>query len=121
MLSNILQVVLGLGLLNVWLVRSNIASPYRGGAADSLKSEFRAYGLDQWMFYLTGALKIGSAALLLAGLWIPSMVLPSAALVVALMCGAVAMHQKIQDPLVRSLPALAMLAMSALLVGLQIA
>lgn len=121
MLSNLLQVVLGLGLLNVWLVRAQAATRYRGGEAKSLKEEFTAYGLDQWFFYLTGALKVGAATLLLAGLWFPSMVLPSAALVVALMCGAVVMHQKVKDPLVRSLPAMGMLAISSLLVGLQVA
>jgi hypothetical protein len=117
----ILQVILGLGLLNVWLLRASSATSYRGGAAKSLREEFGSYGLPTWFFYLIGFLKIGSAALLLSGVWFPEAIVPAAGLVVALMLGALAMHVKVGDPAIRSLPALAMLAMSASLVGLQIA
>lgn len=119
--SLILQVILGLGLLNVWLLRASSATSYRGGTAQSLRAEFSAYGLPTWFFYLVGFLKISSAVLLLAGIWYPEAIVPAASLVAALMVGAIAMHIKVQDPAARSLPALAMLAMSASLVGLQIA
>jgi len=119
--SLILQVILALGLLNVWLLRASSATSYRGGTARSLREEFDAYGLPTWFFYLIGLLKISSAGLLLSGIWFPEAIVPAAALVVALMVGALAMHVKVKDPAVRSLPALAMLAMSASLVGLQIA
>jgi len=36
----VLQLVVGLGLLNVWLVRSRSATEYRGGSATSLREEF---------------------------------------------------------------------------------
>lgn len=117
-LTTVLQVVVGLGLLNVWLLRSSNSTPYRGGDARSLREEFAAYGLPLWVFYLTGALKIGSGVLLIAGLWIPSLVAPAAGIVVALMIGALAMHVKVSDPPLKSLPALAMLAMSATVLGL---
>ena len=64
------------------------------------------------IFYPIGVLKVGSAVALLAGLWLPALVFPSAALVCALSVGALAMHVKISDPLSKSLPALAMLAMA---------
>ena len=111
-LSTVLQVVVGLGLLNVWLVRSSSATAYRGGDARSLREEFAAYGLPTWFFYLVGVLKVGSALCLLVGLWVPALVLPASALVVLLMLGALAMHVKVKDPLLKSLPALLMLAMS---------
>ncbi len=112
----ILQAVMGLGLLNVWLLRSGSATPYRGGAATNLKDEFAAYGLPEWFFYLIGALKVGAAIALLVGIWVPVLVEPAAGLLVVLMLGAIVMHLKVKDPLLKSLPALAMLAMSATVV-----
>ena len=117
----VLQVVLGLGLLNVWLLRAKSATPYRGGAARTLQEEFAAYGLPGWFFYLVGALKVGAGLALLAGLWLPALVTPAAGLVAALMLGALAMHFKVQDPPLKSLPAFLMLAMSASLCGLTLA
>ena len=104
-----LQVVVALGLLNVWILRSRSATSYRGGSAKTLKEEFAAYGLPEAVFYLVGALKITAALLLLVGLWIPVVVAPAAGLVALLMVGALAMHAKVKDPPVRSLPASAML------------
>lgn len=114
-LSAALQVVLALGLLNVWLLRSSKATAYRGGDAKSLHQEFEEYGLPTWFFWLVGFLKVGSALALLAGLWMPGLVLPAAGVVVVLMLGALSMHVKVGDPPTKSLPALLMLAMSATL------
>jgi len=118
-LSTILQIIIGLGLINVWLLRAGSPTAYRGGEATSLKDEFAAYGLPEWFFYLIGVLKLGSAALLIAGLWIPEVVLPAAALVVALMVGALSMHFKVKDPLVKCMPASLMLGMSLVVVFLR--
>lgn len=118
--STILQVLLGLGLLNVWLVRAKSPTAYRGGQARSLRQEFDAYGLPEWFFYLVGLLKIGSALLLLAGIWFPALVLPAGSVVVALMLGALAMHVKVKDPLIKSLPAFVMLVLSASLCALSL-
>ena len=120
-LSTILQVVVALGLLNVWLVRPGSATSYRGGDAQSLKEEFAAYGLPDFFFYLVGALKIGSAMALIAGLWTKSFVLPAAAVVAVLMVGALVMHIKAKDPAIKSLPAFLMLIMSASLCVLAFA
>ena len=108
----ILQLVVGLGLLNVWLVRAKSSTAYRGGAAQSLKEEFAEYGLPEWMFFLVGALKIIAGIALIAGLWVPQLVLPAAGVVVVLMVGALAMHLKVKDPWLKSLPAFLMLLMS---------
>jgi hypothetical protein len=117
--STILQVIVGLGLLNVWLVRARAATAYRGGSAQSLKEEFAAYGLPEWTFYAVGALKVGSAVLLIAGIWIPQLIRPPALVVAALMVGALAMHAKAKDPLTKSVPALLMLLMSVAIFALQ--
>lgn len=111
----VLQILVALGLLNVWLIRFNKSTAYRGGAAQSLKNEFIAYGLPAWFFYLIGILKIGAAVSLLVGIWFPTIVFPSAALVGILMVGALIMHLKVSDPLIKSLPALAMLIMAILI------
>ena len=117
-LVTILQVVVALGLLNVWLVRPRMATSYRGGDATTLKTEFAAYGLPEWFFYLIAVLKVGAAISLLIGIWYRPLVLPASALVVALMLGALGMHLKVKDPPMKSLPAFLMLLMSATLCAL---
>ena len=119
-LATALGILIALGLWNVWLLRATRSTAYRGGDASSLREEFQAYGLPQWAFYAIGALKIGAGASLLAGLWVPSLVLPAAGLVVALMLGALVMHVRIQDPPLKSVPAFLMLAMSLTLVVLRL-
>ena len=47
-LSSILQVIVGLGLLNVWLVRARSATAYRGGDSEDLKAEFAPTASRPW-------------------------------------------------------------------------
>ena len=118
-LTNLLQIIVGLGLLNVWLVRRRSSTSYRGGAAKTLQEEFATYGLPGFAFYLVGALKVGAALVLIAGVWMALPVQAAAGLVAVLMLGAVAMHFKVGDALVKSLPAVLMFAMSAAIVALR--
>ena len=115
-IATILQLVVGLGLLNVWLARAARPSGYRGGQAHTLREEFDAYGLPAWMFYVVGGVKILAGVALIAGLWIPMLVRPAALVVAVLMMGALAMHLKIKDPVQRSLPALVLLVICLWLV-----
>lgn len=117
--STILQVIVGIGLLNVWLVRARAATPFRGGSAQSLREEFAAYGLPDWCFYTVGALKIGSAILLIVGIWVPELIRPAALTVAVLMIGALVMHAKVKDKLTKFLPAFLLLLMTVALVLLQ--
>jgi uncharacterized membrane protein YphA (DoxX/SURF4 family) len=112
LIGSILQVIVGLGLLNVWLLRRGSTTAYRGGEAKNLKEEFATYGLPASMFYIVGGLKIICGVLLLVGLWYQPVVLPAAAVVVVLMFGAVVMHNKVGDGVVKFIPATLMLAMS---------
>jgi hypothetical protein len=109
--SVILQVIAGLGLINVWLVRPRSATAFRGGSSQTLREEFAAYGLPDWCFYAVGASKIVSAVMLIVGIWVPRVVLPAALVIAVLMIGALAMHAKVKDPLTKSVPAFLMLAM----------
>ena len=112
LIGSILQVIVGLGLLNVWLLRRGSTTAYRGGEAKNLKEEFATYGLPAPMFYIVGGLKIICGVLLLVGLGFRPVVLPAAAVVVVLMLGAVAMHLKVGDAVSKYVPAALMLAMS---------
>ena len=112
----ILQIVVALGLLNVWLIRYGKRTAYRGGQARSMPEEFAAYGLPAWLVYVVGALKVGSALCLILGVWFPALVLPAAVVVGILMVGALAMHMKIGDPWKKSVPAVVMLTL-CLLIG----
>jgi hypothetical protein len=109
--STILQVIAGLGLLNVWLVRPRSATGFRGGSAQTLREEFVTYGLPEWCFYAVGGAKIVAAVLLIIGIWIPQVVVPAELVVAELMIGALAMHVKVKDPLMKSVPAFLMLAL----------
>lgn len=115
MFFSALQVIVALGLLNVWLLRFHRATPYRGGASTNMAQEFAAYGLPSWFCYAVGATKVLCAVLLLLGLWIPALVLPATATLTVLMLGALTMHAKVRDPLQKSLPALAVLLMCLVL------
>ena len=114
-LISILQIALALTLLNVWLLRFNKSTAFRGGNATSMPEEFAAYGLPEWSMYVVGALKVGAALCLIAGFWFHSLVFPAAALIGVLMVGALAMHLKAHDSLKKSVPALVLLALSIII------
>jgi uncharacterized membrane protein YphA (DoxX/SURF4 family) len=116
--TSVLQLIVGLGLLNVWLVRPKSSTAYRGGGATSLREEFAVYGLPDVVFYIVGALKISAGVILIAGIWTPLPVRLAAAVIAALMVGALVMHVKVGDPVKKAVPATLMLAMSATIVVL---
>ena len=111
-LVKIIQVAIALGIYNVWLLRFGKSTNWRGGTARNLKEEFAVYGLPGWFMGVVGVLKLLCATLLIAGLWFPAVTRPAAAGLAVLMAGAVAMHFKVKDPPLRSLPAFVMLALS---------
>lgn len=116
------QVLIALGLLNVWLVRSGRATKYRGGSARNMKEEFATYGLPTWFMYVVGFLKVVIAAIMIVGLFMPyvmySIGLVALALLAVLMLGAVSMHLKVHDPVVKMLPAFSMLTMAIVIIVL---
>jgi hypothetical protein len=114
--ATVLQLVVGLGLLNVWLVRPSSATEYRGGGARSLREEFAVYGLPDVVFYAVGALKLSAALILIAGVFVALPVQIAAGVVAALMVGAIVMHVKVSDPIKKAVPATLMLAMCVAIV-----
>jgi hypothetical protein len=109
----IVQIIIALGIFNVWLLRFRQATGWRGGTAANMKEEFQVYGLPEWSVQAIGFLKLLFAACLIAGIWFPALTRPAAIGIAILMVGAVAMHLKIKDPLKKCLPALTMLILSA--------
>lgn len=110
-----LQIIIALGLLNVWLLRYKKKTEYRGCGSCSLKEEFAAYGLPEWAFYLAGFIKVGGAIALLLGFWKPFLIFPAAVVISFMMLVAVLMHLKVGDNFKKFIPALTMLFLSLLL------
>lgn len=108
------QIVIALGILNVWLLRSRKATAFRGGDATNMREEFAVYGLPPWFMVLIGTFKVVLALLLLVGIWRPELVQPAAFTLGALMLGAVTMHIRVKDSLKKTLPSLCVLGLCLL-------
>lgn len=113
-LRSVLTVIISLGILNVWLLRFNKPTPYRGGTAKNLKEEFAAYGLPVWFMWVVGALKVALALSLLISFLKPEFLRPAAIGMSVLMLGAVAMHTRIGDAVKKTTPAFIVLVLSLL-------
>ena len=107
-----LKLIVGISILNVWLLRANKPTQYRGGTSASIKQEFAAYGLPGWFMYVVGAVKILLAILLIVSIWVPSLEMIASLGIAGLMFGAVIMHLKIKDPLMKAFPAFLFLVLS---------
>ncbi len=108
----IFQVLIALGIYNVWILRFQKATAWRGGSAANMREEFTHYGLPVWFMGTIGVLKLLLATLLVLGIFIPAVTKPAALGMAALMTGALAMHFKVNDPLKKSLPAFTLLVLS---------
>lgn len=106
------QLVIALGIFNVWLLRFGKTTPYRGGDARNMCEEFAAYGLPRWFMYVIGGAKLGLAVVLILAIWSPSLRIPAALAMAVLMLGAIVMHVKVKDPPLRAMPASLMLVLS---------
>lgn len=107
------QVVLALGIVNVWILRRDRATAFRPAGASNISDEFRRYGLPDWMRVAVGSTKLALAGLLLVGIVFPPVALPAAAGMALLMVGAIAAHLRVGDPLRKAAPATLMLVMAS--------
>ena len=114
----VLQLIIAVGLINVWLFRFKKATDYRGGDATNMKEEFIAYGLPVWLMYFVGAMKISIAIMLIISFWVEELLLYNLIALAILMIAAVFMHVKVKDPIKKSYPALSILFMIALIMYL---
>lgn len=112
------QIVIALGLLNVWLLRAKKPTAYRGGEAKNMEEEFAVYGLPRWFMIAIGFLKVALALALIVGLWVPVVTRPAAIGVAALMLGAVVMHFKVKDTPKKTAPAFSLLVLCLVVIFL---
>ena len=118
--TNLLQLIIGLGILNVWFLRIGKPSEWRGGSAINMKEEFAVYGLPEGAIYVVGFFKVLFALMLIAGIWMTQLVLPAATGLGLLMLGAVLMHMKVGDAAKKSLPAGTLLILCIIVALLQL-
>ncbi len=113
-----LKLIVGLSILNVWLLRFRNASQWRGGNAKNMKEEFANYGLPMWFMTLIGSLKVLFSLALIASIYFEQIELIPAIGIAALMIGAIFMHIKIGDSFKKSVPAVIFLVLSAIILWL---
>jgi len=106
-------------IINVWLFRLNVETPFRGGDAKTLMEEFLVYGLSENIFYFVGALKIIASLLLLSGIYFRKVILPSASTILLIMLIALIMHFKVGDSFYKHLPALIILTLCGSLILME--
>jgi len=116
-----IKIITALGIFNVWMLRYNKMTEYRGGDAKSLKEEFETYGLKSWFMYIIGTIKIFVSILFIVSCFsgyinIPdSAVFYGAAIMSIIMIGAILMHLKVNDPFKKSIPAVTMLTLYSII------
>jgi hypothetical protein len=112
----VLKLIIGLSVLNVWLLRAGKSTPWRGGEAKNMKEEFSTYGLPSWLMSVIGTLKVLLSIGLIISIWYPALELYTAGGIGFLMLGAVAMHIKVSDPIKKSFPAAFFLVLSVVII-----
>ncbi len=108
----VLKVIVGLSILNVWLIQPNKATRWRGGNAKTIVEEFEVYGLSKTFCYVIGFLKVGLALLLLASIKFEDVTGYASSGLALLLFGSIIMHIRIKDPLYKSFPAFLLLLMN---------
>lgn len=101
---NLIQLTLGLSVAYVWTFRYF-----------NVVKEFTLFGLSDLTRNLVGVSKIALATLIVAGIWYPSLVQVPAALMGLFMIAAQYFHFSVKNPLVKHIPSLILLALSAIL------
>ena len=112
-IGKLAQTAAALWIYNVWFLRFNKDTGYRGGGATDMKEEFAEYGLSEGTMYAVGATKVGLASLMLLGHRSPRLVRPASTALAALMLGAIGMHARVGDPVKRALPAISVFTLSS--------
>lgn len=102
--NHLLCLAMGIALLSVWLFRFAKPSPYCGGVAKDLAEEFSDYELPLILVWIIGTLKVTAAVALILSIFILRLILSATALISITMAGAIAMHVRIRDRLIKSVP-----------------
>ena len=116
----VLKIIVGISIVNVWLIQPNKPSKWGGGAATTIIEEFSIYGLSKTLYYLVFVVKVGLAILLLTSIKFDFLTLYSSIGLAILLGGSILMHFKIKDPLFKSFPAFLFLIMNLTIVYLTL-
>ena len=100
-----LKIIIGISILNVWLIQSNKHTKWRGGNATTIIEEFNVYGLSKSFYVAIYILKVSLAILLLASIQFDILTLVSSLGLAFLLLGSILMHVKVKDAWYKSFPA----------------
>ena len=108
----VLKIIVGVSIINVWLIQPNKHTKWRGGDATTIVEEFSVYGLSKIFYKLVFVVKVGLAILLLLSIKYDFLTLYSSLGLAALLSGSIVMHFKVKDPLMKSFPAILFMIMN---------
>ena len=111
-ISIVIKLIVGLSILNVWLVQPKKATKWRGGNAKTLMEEFEVYNLSRSFCYFVGFLKVGLSLMLIASIYFENLTLIGSLGLAVLLLGSIVMHVKVKDELLKSFPALLFLMLN---------
>ena len=115
-----LKIIVGISIINVWLIQPNKPSKWRGGDATTITEEFNVYGLSKTFYKIIFVVKVGLAVLLLVSIKYDLLTLYSSLGLASLLLGSIAMHFKVKDALFKSFPAFLFMAMNLIIAYLSI-
>ena len=115
-----LKIIIGISIINVWLIQPNKPSKWRGGDATTITEEFNVYGLSNTFYKIIFVIKVGLAILLLISIKYDFLTLYSSIGLAILLGGSILMHVKIKDPLLKSFPAFLFLVMNLTILYLSL-
>ena len=115
-----LKIIVGISIINVWLIKPNKPSKWRGGDATTIIEEFNVYGLSKTFYNIIFVVKVGLAVLLLVSIKYDFLTLYSSLGLATLLLGSIAMHFKVKDALFKSFPAFLFMAMNLVIAYLSI-
>ena len=110
-----LKIIVGVSILNVWLLRKNKATKWRGGAAKTILEEFQVYGFSKSFCYFIGFLKVSLAILLLASIQFKTLTLLGALGLSILLVGSIIMHIRVKDAWYKSFPSFLFIVMNLII------
>ena len=89
------------------------------GEATNMIQEFEEYGLNESVVYIVGFFKVSAALFLLLGIYYNKLIFPSALTISLFMIGAVIMHFKVSDELIKYMPSSILLFSSLVMIYLD--
>jgi len=110
-----LKIIVGISILNVWLLRKNKATKWRGGTAKNIFEEFQVYGFSKQFCYFIGFLKVSLAIVLLASIQFKTFTLLGSLGLSILLLGSIIMHIRTKDAWYKSFPAFLFIVMNLII------